>query len=45
VAKEEDNILKEKIENATDLICQLYVYNIITDAYIFGYVSKGIAAK
>lgn len=38
-------VLKEKIENAADLICQLYGYDIITDAYIFGSVSKGTATK
>lgn len=38
-------VLKEKIESAVDLICQLYEYNIITDAYIFGSVSKGTATK
>jgi predicted nucleotidyltransferase len=38
-------VLKEKIESAVDLICQLYGYNIITDAYIFGSVSKGTATK
>lgn len=38
-------ILKEKIEKAVYLICQLYKYNIITNAIIFGSVSKGTAIK
>lgn len=38
-------VLKEKIESAIDLICQLYGYDIITDAYIFGSASKGTATK
>ena len=38
-------VLKEKIESAVDLICQLYGYNIITDAYVFGSVSKGTVTK
>lgn len=40
-----DAVIKEKIETAIDLVCQLYGYNIITDAYIFGSVSKGTAKK
>lgn len=45
IPKDNSVILKEKIENAVDLICQLYGYNIITDAYIFGSVSKGTVTK
>lgn len=43
--QDNSTILKEKIESAIDLICQLYGYNIITNAYIFGSLSKGTATK
>ena len=38
-------VLKEKLESAIDLICQLYGHNIITNAYIFGSIAKGTATK
>jgi predicted nucleotidyltransferase len=38
-------ILKEKLESSIDLICKLYEYNIITNAYIFGSVAKGTVTK
>jgi predicted nucleotidyltransferase len=38
-------VLKEKLESAIDLVCQLYEHNIITSAYIFGSVYKGTATK
>lgn len=40
-----DNITRKKIESAIDLLCRLYQYDIITDAYIFGSVAKGTAIK
>src|SRR3972149_684878 len=45
VITDNSTVLKEKIESAIDLICQLYGYNIVTNAYIFGSVSKGTATK
>lgn len=41
----DDNIIREKIEKAVDLICQLYKYNVITNAFIIGSVAKGTARK
>lgn len=40
-----EDIIREKIEKAIDLICQLYKHNIITNAIIAGSVAKGNAKK
>ena len=40
-----ERIIYHKLEIATDLICQLYNQNIITDAIIFGSVAKGTATE
>lgn len=41
----DEDIIKNKIEKAIDLICQLYKAEIITDAIIIGSVAKGTARK
>ncbi len=40
-----DDIVRRKIENAIDLVCPLYVNNLITDAYIIGSVARCEARK
>jgi len=40
-----EDIIREKIEKAIDLTCQLYKYDIITNAIIIGSVAKGTARK
>ncbi len=40
-----EHIIYDKLKVATDLICQLYNQNIITDALIFGSVAKGTATE
>ena len=40
-----EHIIYDKLKIATDLICQLYNHNIITDALLFGSVAKGTATK
>ena len=41
----DEDIIRKKIENAIDLICQLYKHNIITDALITGSVARGTVKK
>lgn len=41
----DENIIKHKIEKAIFLICQLYKYGIITNAFITGSVARGTAKK
>jgi hypothetical protein len=41
----QDEIITEKIQKAMDLICQLYSYDIITDAILFGSVARGTARR
>ena len=43
--KMDEEIIKNKIEKAIDLICSLYKAEIITDAIITGSVAKGTARK
>ncbi len=40
-----ENIIKEKIEKALDIICPLYNANLIIQAFIVGSVAKGTARK
>ena len=40
-----ERIIYHKLEIATDLICQLYRHDIITEALIFGSVAKGTAKR
>jgi hypothetical protein len=40
-----DEIIVEKIKKTVDLICQLYSYDIITDAILFGSVARGAARR
>lgn len=41
----QDDIIRQKIEKAIKLVCQLYKKDIITDAYLLGSVAKGTAKK
>ncbi len=40
-----ENIIKEKIEKAVEIICPLYRTNLISQAFIVGSVAKGTARK
>ena len=43
--KMNENIIKEKIEKAIDIICPLYRTNLISQAFIVGSVAKGTVRK
>lgn len=41
----DDKIIQDKIERSLEIICPLYRENLITDAYIIGFVAKGTAKR